>query len=142
VTRARRGTSRALAWLALLVPLAASAQAPLPFGDAPVRLEAEHVVATALGPLPDAVPIAPGRLSARSVGRRRAIAMLHAWLDGVLRASAATPLRVRDLHDAIDRHADLRRVRSRSDGSAVVELVVPLSALRALGCDGGLPWCD
>jgi len=141
VIPARCGASQAVLWLALLVPLAASAQAPLPFGDAPVRLEAEHVVATALGPLPDGVPIAPGRLAARSVGRRRALAMLHAWLDAALRRTAATPLRVRDLHDVLDRHADLRRVRSRSDGSAVVELVVPLAALRELGCEDGLPWC-
>ena len=137
----RRSASGIFACLAWLVPIAASAQAPLPFGDAPVRLEAEHVVATALGPLPDGVPIAPGRLSARSLGRRRALAMLHAWLDAALRGTSATPLRARDLHDALDRHADLRRVRSRSDGSAVVELVVPLAALRGLGCEEGLPWC-
>lgn len=139
--RARRAGQAALAALGLLLPLAALAQEPLPLGDAPVRVEGELVIATALGPLPDDTTLAPARLSARARGRERALAMLHGWLDAAVRSSTLTPRRVRDLHDAIDAHADLRRVRSRADGSAVVELVVPLSALREVGCASGLPWC-
>lgn len=72
----------------------------------------------------------------------RALAMLHAWLDAALRTATLSPRLVRDLHDAIDARADLRRVRSRSDGSAVVELTVPVAALRDVGCASGLPWCS
>jgi hypothetical protein len=127
--------------VAILVPAAAIAQVPLPLGDAAVRVEGDVVVAVALGPVPDDTTLAPGRLSARALGRQRALAMLHAWLDAAVRSAALSPRRVRDLHDAIDARADLRRVRSRSDGSAVVELTVPVSALRDVACAGGLPWC-
>lgn len=130
-----------MAVVLLAIPLALHAQDALPFGDAPVRIEDGLVIATALGPIPDDTTLSPGRLSARAAGRARAIAMLHAWLDAALRTSTLGPRLVRDLHDAIDARADLRRVRSRSDGSAVVELTVPVAALREVGCARDLPWC-
>lgn len=134
---------RALA-LALLVTLSvpALAQAPLPMGDAPVHVEGELVLATALGLVPDGdASLAARRLSARAIARERATSMLHVWLDGLIGDGGLSPRLVRDLHAAIDASIDLRRIRSRVDGSAVVELAVPKRALAAVHCSAGLPWC-
>ncbi len=124
-----------------LVGAVASAQA-LPMGDAPVRVEGELVLATALGLVPDGdASLAARRLSARAIARERAIAMLHVWLDGLVGGGALSPRLIRDLHAAIDAHLDLRRIRSRVDGSAVIELAVPTAALSAVHCAADLPWC-
>lgn len=129
--------------LAALVASSASAQSALPMGDAPVRVESALVIATAIGLVPDGeASLAARRLSARSAARERATAMLHTWLDGVVRAGSLSPRVVRDLHAAIDAHLDLRRIRSRADGSAVVEVVVPVADLAAVHCAPALPWCE
>lgn len=131
----------AFALASALVSTLASAQA-LPMGDAPVRIEGGAVIATALGLAPDGGgSLAARRLSARSAGRERATAMLHHYLDEVLGRAAISPRLVRDLHDAIDANAALRRIRSRADGSAVIELAVPTASLAAITCGDALPWC-
>lgn len=138
---------RAALVLVLLASTApATGHAQVPMGDVPVRVEGDLVIATALGLVPDGdASLAARRLSARSTARERATAMLHAWLDGVVRAGSLSPRVVRDLHAAIDAHLDMRRIRSRADGSAVIELVVPVAELRAVHCPASgaaaLPWC-
>ena len=117
-----------------------SAQVPL--GDAPVRVEEGRVIATAIGLVPEGEnSLAARRLSARSLARLRATAMLHAYLDAALGRASISPRLVRDLHAAVDAHLDLRRIRSRADGSAVIELAVPTSVLAEVACAPGLPWC-
>jgi len=143
----RRGRELVVAFalaltIAFAAPLALRAQAPLPMGDAPVHLEGELVLATALGLVPDGdASLAARRLSARAIARERAISMLHVWLDGLIGGGGLSPRLVRDLHAVIDASIDLRRIRSRADGSAVIELAVPKSALAAVHCAASLPWC-
>jgi hypothetical protein len=128
--------------IALASPWIARAQSPVPMGDGPVRVEGELVLATALGLIPDGdASLSARRLSARAVARERAISMLHVWLDGLVGGGGLSPRLVRDLHAAIDASIDLRRIRSRVDGSAVIELAVPTRALAAVHCAAGLPWC-
>lgn len=119
-----------------------SVEAQVPLGDAPVRIEDGRVIATALGLVSEGESsLAARRLSARSLARVRATAMLHAYLDAALGRASISPRLVRDLHAAVDAHLDLRRIRSRADGSAVVELAVPTAVLAEVACAPGLPWC-
>lgn len=134
--------------LASLPPAPALAQAvpvvfEAPWTDRAPEIDAagDRVVAAGLG-LPDERlgRLAARRAAARRAGEDRARALIHAWADDALARVAASASVAAAVHRAIDEHATVGRVRALSDGGAVVEVTVPLDALRAAAPMGGLPW--
>ena len=86
-------------------------------------------------------PLSAQRLWARREAESRARRALHAWLDEAIAHAAITPPAIAALHQAIDEHASVTATRARVDGSACIELIVPLSSLAACTSDvRGLPW--
>ncbi len=129
-------------WLTSAAPLAAQdARAPMPFSEVAAHVEGERVVVVALGSAADSLgPIAARRLSARTAARARAMRLLHRFVDDALATVDVSPAELRDVHAAVDASADLRRTRSLVDGSALVELALPISVLRGVVERAGLPW--
>lgn len=110
----------------------------LPWSDVAPRVEGALVrTAAVAAPDPRVGRFSPRRATARSAGRARAIAALHAWADGALAALHADPRAAQAIHDAIDRGARVEGVRPLADGGAVVVVVVPLEALRAASASRG-----
>jgi hypothetical protein len=66
--------------------------------------------------------------------------MIRRWADDALAAMSAGPREAQSVHDAIERAAVTTRVRARADGSAIVEVRCPLSALRDAFDHPRLPW--
>lgn len=132
--------------LALLTALgapafAARAQTPMPFVERAPSVEGPLLITVALGVATDAHgPLAARRLAARTAARARALAALHRFVDDALASVPASPRALGELHAALDARADVRRVRSLVDGSALVELAVPRAALREALDAEGLPW--
>lgn len=121
--------------------LAQSDRGAMPFSEVAAHVDGEVLVVVALGSAADAEgPIAARRLSARTAARERALVLLHTFVDDALATVAVSPSETRDVHAAVDAGADLRRVRSLVDGSALYEVVVPLATLRAAVSHEGLPW--
>ncbi|HJL16157.1 MAG TPA: hypothetical protein RMH99_10895 [Sandaracinaceae bacterium LLY-WYZ-13_1] len=113
----------------------------LPWTDRPPRVDDGTVRAAAVG-MPDERigRFAARRASARTDGRERAMAALHAWADDALARVRATPREAQRVHAALERAAAVEAVRPLVDAGAVVVVRVPTSALRA-ACDReGLPW--
>lgn len=114
------------------------------WADEAPHLDAAHanVVTVALG-LGDAHggPLAARRLWARRDAEARARARLHAWVDQAIARAGLDAERVAALHQAIDAHTEVAATRARVDGSACVEVHLPLTALAAV-TNGvrGLPW--
>jgi len=138
---------RALAIAAVtLAPALALAQPSprafeLPWDDVAPRVEGELVRTAAVAAPDERIGrFAPRRASARSAGRARALAALHAWADGALAPLHADPRAAQAVHDAIDRGARVEGVRPLADGGAVVVVVVPLDALRDASPVEGAPW--
>lgn len=102
-----------------------------------------RVIAAAIGAPDERLGrLAARRDSARRAGEARARASLHRWADDALASIAASPRIATSVHRAIDERAAITRVRALSDGGAVIELAVPLAALRAAAPQGGLPWAE
>lgn len=143
---ARDPRTAALAAFALAILSAAPLGAQdtrerMPFSEVAAHVDGERVVVVALGSAADAAgPIAARRLSARTAARARALSLLHRFVDDALATVGASPSALRDVHAAVDASADLRRVRSLVDGSALVEVVLPVAALRDVVAHEGLPW--
>ncbi len=134
---------------ALAAPVRAQ-EAPLPaamqvaWADRAPRVDdaSAQVVTVALG-LGDAHggPLAARRLWARRDAEARARAALHTWVDHAIERAGLDAARVAALHQAVDAHAAVAAIRARVDGSACVELHLPVSALAAVtGGARGLPW--
>jgi hypothetical protein len=124
-----------------LVAQAQTEREVMPFAEVAAHVEGDVLVVVALGSASDAEgPIAARRLSARTAARERAIALLHTFVDDALATVGATPVETRNAHAAVDAGADLRRVRSLVDGSALYEVALPLAGLRAAIDREGLPW--
>jgi hypothetical protein len=143
--RSRRSALRSLCLGALGAPLLASLaraqDAPLGWTEAPPSVLDAHVVAVAIGAAhDDDGPLAAARLAARRRGHARGVARLDHWADDALARSGAGPREAQAVHDAIASATQTARVRARADGSAVVEVRCPLSALRDAFDHPALPW--
>ncbi|MFN7701505.1 MAG: hypothetical protein ACK6CU_29630 [Deltaproteobacteria bacterium] len=102
---------------------------------------AEHVRAVAIGAAHrDDGPLAAARLAARRRGHARGLALLSRWTDDALARAGVAPREAQAVHDALNAAAETARVRARADGSAIVEVQCPLSALRAAFDHRALPW--
>lgn len=113
----------------------------MPWSEAPPEVRGEEIVAVAIGEADARF----GRLSARRAASRRAAeararAAIHRWADDALAAIAASPRTAARVHRAIDAGARARGIRPLADGSAVVEVVLPVAALREVAAARGLPW--
>lgn len=109
--------------------------------EAPASIDGDAVVVVAIGAAHDSDgPLAAARLASRRRGHARGVAMIQRWADDALAAMSAGPREAQSVHDAIDRAAVTARVRARADGSAIVEVTCPLSALRDAFDHAGLPW--
>jgi hypothetical protein len=121
----------------------ASAQEASPLGwtEQPATLAGADVIAVGLGAAhDDDGPLAAARLAARRRGQTRAVALIQRWADDALAAVESGPRQAQAVHDAISARATLSRVRARADGSALVEVRCPLSALRAAFDHPRVPW--
>ncbi len=86
-------------------------------------------------------PLAAQRLWARREAEARARAALHAWADATITRSTLDATAIAAMHAAIDAHATTTATRARVDGSACVEVIVPLHDLAASTPGArGLPW--
>ena len=109
--------------------------------EAPASIDGDAVVVVAIGAAHDSDgPLAAARLASRRRGHARGVAMIQRWADDALAAMSAGPREAQSVHDAIDRAAVIARVRARADGSAIVEVRCPLSALRDAFDHARLPW--
>ncbi len=142
-------TRRALASLviAALAGLAHSPHArgqgapPLGWTEAAPAIAGEQVVAVAIGAAhDDDGPLSAARLAARRRGEAHALAAIQRWADDALAAVGAGARDAQAVHDAITARASVARVRARADGSAIVEVSCPLSALREAFDHPRLPW--
>lgn len=141
-----RAVRRALAIVGLVV--ASSLASPIVAQDAPLgwtevapQVVAASIVAVGIGAAhDDDGPLAAARLASRRRGEARAIALLQRWADDALAAADAGPREAQAVHDALVASAEVSRVRARADGSAIVEVRCPLSALRAAFDHPRLPW--
>lgn len=128
--------------------LAQDAGAPgamaLPWQDVAPHVDAGRgaVVTVALGVADDRRgPLSAQRLWARRDAEARARAALHAWADAAIARATLDPSVIAALHRAIDEHAEVGATRARVDGSACVEVIVPLRDLAASTPGArGLPW--
>jgi hypothetical protein len=142
--------SRAVLLIVALVPLrlvapVALAQVPaafeLPWTDVAPAVADGHARAAAVGvPDPRIGRFDAARASARTDGRARAVAALHAFADDALARVRATPQEATRVHGAIDREAAVSGVRPLVDAGAVVVVRVPVAVLRAACAREGLPW--
>ncbi|AKF09490.1 hypothetical protein [Sandaracinus amylolyticus] len=112
-----------------------------PWSDVAPAIVEDRVVAAGLG-LPDERlgRLSARRAAARSRGEERAETAIHAWADDALARVSAAPTVAADVHRVIDARAEVTRVRALADGGAVVEIAVPLAALREVSSERGLPW--
>ncbi|UJR87063.1 hypothetical protein [Sandaracinus amylolyticus] len=112
-----------------------------PWSDVAPAIADDRVVAAGLG-LPDERlgRLSARRAAARSRGEERAKAAIHAWADDALARVSAAPTVAAEVHRVIDARAEVTRVRALADGGAVVEVAVPLAALREVSSERGLPW--
>lgn len=149
LSRARRSSGPSASWIvavALVVaPAMTHAQVPaafeLPWTDVAPAVAGGHAQAAAVGvPDPRIGRFDAARASARTEGRARAVAALHAFADDALARVRATPQEATRVHGAIDREAAVSGVRPLVDAGAVVVVRVPVAALRAACAREGLPW--
>jgi hypothetical protein len=86
-------------------------------------------------------PLTARRLWARRDAEARARAALHAWVDAAVSRSALDSGHTAAVHRVIDEQSQVTVTRARVDGSACVEIVVPLHDLAAATPGArGLPW--
>jgi hypothetical protein len=114
----------------------------VPWVDVAPHVEGDAVVTVALGTAGARHgPLAAQRLWARQEAASRARTALHAWIDAAIARAMLAPDVIGALHRVIDEHATVTATRARVDGSACVQLSVPL-ALLAVCTPGvrGLPW--
>lgn len=129
------------ALLLALIACARAQEAPLGWTEAPAAIAGEQVLAVAIGAAhDDDGPLSAARLAARRRGEARAVAALQRWADDALASVAAGPREAQAVHDAIAARSSVSRVRARADGSAIVEVSCPLSALREAFDHPRLPW--
>jgi len=131
-----------IAALALLFAAPATAQqAPLPWQDAEVAVEAEALVVHRLGrPDPRIGDWSARRLSARRRGKARALEALHRYVDDALARVHAAPTVARRVHRLVDREAEVAALRPLADGAAILRVTLARSALRSVASREGLPW--
>ncbi|MEM9067507.1 MAG: hypothetical protein AAGE52_03345 [Myxococcota bacterium] len=117
-----------------------AAQPGLPWGDQAPSVTAEDVRCASLGQ-PDyrIDDWNARRLSARRHGESRARARLHRYVDDALARTQATPPIAQAVHRLVER-ASVTGVRPLADGSAVVVIAIPRSALRRAADLEGVPW--
>jgi len=122
-------------------PQAHGQDVPLGWTETAPAIAGEQVVAVAIGAAhDDDGPLSAARLAARRRGEMRAVAAIQRWADDALAAVGAGPRNAQAVHDAVAGRATAARVRARADGSAIVEVICPLSALREAFDHPGLPW--
>lgn len=140
--RARFLSLVACAIAAPLVPRVLDAQdRPLGWTESPATIAGDGVIAVAIGAAHDADgPLAAARLASRRRGQARGVSMIRRWADDALAAISAGPREAQSVHDAIEASSVVSRVRARADGSAIVEVRCPLSALRDAFDHARLPW--
>jgi hypothetical protein len=153
--RSRRALLRFLCLGALAAPVLASPlrvsplrvsplhaqDAPLGWTAAPPSVVDDRVVAIAIGAAhDDDGPLAAARLAARRRGHARGLAQIARWADDALSRSGVGPRDAQAVHDAIASTTRTARIRARADGSAIVEVRCPLSALREAFDHPALPW--
>jgi hypothetical protein len=144
------GAIGALLWACTLASSAlgrAQVEVPVeldaPWSDVAPRVDARgaRVVCAAVGAAdPRYGSLDARRLAARHTAQERARRAVHAWADEALATVHADPRVASAVHTAIDSRAEVTRVRPRADGSAVVEIAVPLAALRTAAPMTDLPW--
>jgi hypothetical protein len=140
LSRSRWLATAASSLLLAVLPRGARAQ-ELGWTEAQPAIDAEAVVAIAIGAAhDDDGPLAAARLASRRRGHARGVSMIQRWADDALAAISAGPRDAQSVHDAIARGAVIGRVRARADGSAIVEVRCPLSALRDAFDHARLPW--
>jgi hypothetical protein len=126
----------ALAILALAAPAIAQ-----PFGDVELSVEDETIVVGRRAAPSERVGTMRGRrLSSRRAAEAAARADLHRFVDDALARVLAQPDVATRAHRVVDGDAVQVRVRPLVDGSSVVELRLPLAALRAVAALEGVPW--
>ncbi len=102
-----------------------------------------HVVSAALGVADERLDrLSARRTNARLRGEERARRALHAWADDALAHVQASPAVATRIHRAIDANSSITRVRGLSDGNAIIEVAVPLAALREVASLRGVPWSE
>ena len=143
--RSRRAALRVLCLGSLGAPfwvaLGRAQDAPLGWTETPPAVAAGHVVAVVIGAAhDDDGPLAAARLAARRRGQARGVAQISRWADDALARTSVGPRDAQAVHDAIGTSTRTSRVRARADGSAVVEVRCPLSALRDAFDHPALPW--
>lgn len=135
------GTMGAPALLSLGRALGRAQDAPLGWTETTPAVVEGHVVAVAIGAAhDDDGPLAAARLAARRRGHARGVARISRWADDALSRTGVGPRDAQTVHDAIVASAQSARVRARADGSAIVEVRCPLSALRTAFDHPALPW--
>jgi hypothetical protein len=116
----------------------------LPWNDVAPHVDATRgaVVTIALGVADERRgPLAAQRLWARREAEARARSALHAWADAAIARASLDATAIAAMHAAIDAHASVVATRARVDGSACVEVALPLRELAATtGSARGLPW--
>ena len=102
-----------------------------------------HVVSAALGIADERLArLSARRVDARLRGEERARRALHAWADDALARVQASPEVASRVHRAIDARSSITRVRGLSDGNAIIEVAIPLAALREVASLRGVPWSE
>lgn len=113
----------------------------MPWQDVAPAVHGDRIVAAAVGEGdPRLGHLSARRAASRRAGEAAARAALHRWADDALAAIHAAPRVATRTHRAIDEHARVDRIRPLSDGSAVVQVTLEVSALRDAAPMPRLPW--
>ncbi|MBO6937674.1 MAG: hypothetical protein JJ863_22085 [Deltaproteobacteria bacterium] len=123
---------------ALSLPGGVAAQ---PMGDEDLRVEDEAIVVARFAAPDERVgPLAARRLSSRARAESRGRAAIHDFVDDAMDRVMAQPDVASRVHERVAGDEVAVRVRPLVDASSVVELSLPLGALRAVAPLEGVPW--
>ena len=133
---------RLLAILTVAAPVSAvSAVSAQPFEDEALRVEGDKIVVARFSAPNERIgSLAARRLSSRNRADRLARDAIHEFVDAALDAAIAQPDVATRAHALVDSDRVQSEVRPMVDGSAVVELSLPLGELRAIAPLEGTPW--
>ena len=123
------------AWLA---PARSAAQ---PFENEPLRVEEGAVVVARFAAPDERIgSLRARRLSSRRRAERDGRDAIHRFVDEALDQVMAQPDVAERAHAAVEGEAVAVRVRPLVDASSVVQLSLPVEALRAVAPLEGVPW--
>jgi len=126
---------------AFTLPSAASPTRAQPMGDEELRVVDEAIVVARFAAPDERVgPLSARRLSSRRRAEVRGREAIHAFVDEAMDRVMAQPDVASRVHQRVAGDEVAIRVRPLVDASAVVELSLPLSALRAVAPLEGVPW--